>query len=223
MITRECDVENIADFARYYAASFVGWHGRDKGIITPTAVGRLDGASIQLRFFSKDGDNFIPTDYEYFKFSELKEHIDFGRPKLGIIEDGPTVVFLSQTTPREPRKGLRIREARQIEFNGWETRSVLLRQNPYNERMDWVWHSFNPSFISFRDALAKLGSGEKIGVALSQDIGLYTVPQTLYPLVAFKRWTVGYVRSEVLIILHPNYADYEQEIRRITGAEVKVS
>lgn len=222
MITRECDVENIADFARYYAASFVGWHDRNQQNVIPANIGRLDGASIQVRFLNKENAPFSISEVKYFKFQELKEHIDFGRPRLGIVEDGPTIAFLSQTSPREPRKGLRIRDAHYIGFNGWETRNLLARHNPYNERLEWIWAAFNPQFTPFKEALAKLNSGERIGVALSQDIGLYTKPQILYPLIAFKRWTVGYIRSEVLAILHPSFADYEQEIRNITGTEVRI-
>lgn len=222
MITRECDVETIADFARYYAGSFVGWHGRDpKGLILPALVGRMDGDKIQLRLYNKGERGIGAGDWELHNLDSLKANIDFGRPRIGILEDGPTIVFMSQTSSREPRKGFRVREAKMYEFNGWESRGLWFKQNPYNERLDWIWDSFNPRHTGFKESLDKLYKGERIGVALTTDMGLYTLPKVLYPLVAFKRWTIGYVRSEVLIVLHPSFSDYEQEIRRITGVEVK--
>jgi len=223
MITRECDVENIADFARYYAGSFVGWHGREPGRVIPALVGRLDGNKIQTKFFTLADGTFTPSNWELHTLEELKENIDFGRPRLGVMEDGPTIVFMSQTTPREPRKGLRIREARIHEFNGWETRNLLVKQNPYNERMDLVWAAFNPEPAPFTSSLKRLYTGERIGVSLTQDVGLFTLPKVQYPLVAFKRWTIGHVRTESSIILQPQYADYRQELQKVTGVEVKIS
>lgn len=224
MITRECDVETVADFARYYASSFVGWHGREPDKIVPALIGRLDGTRIQVKFYTlqKDG-TFAPSNWELHSFDSIKEYIDFGRPRLGILEDGPTIVFLSQTTPREPRKGLRIREARTYEFNGWETRNILVKQNPYNERMDWIWKAFNPEHALFKPSFQKLNSGERIGVAVTQDVGMFTLPKIPYPLVAFKRWTVGHARTEELIVLQPQYGDYQQQLQKVTGVEVKVA
>lgn len=222
MITRQCDVETVQDFARYYASSYVGWHGRLKEAVSPAYISNLSGDRVLMRFLSKDDSRINMSEAEEVTFKDIKEHVDFGRPTLGLTKDGPTIIFLSQSTPREGRKGLRVRESKIHEFNSFEIQSYYLRPATYSDRLDWVWSGFNPIYTPFQEALKQLESGSTLGVPLTKDLGLYTLPKSPYPLVSYKRWTVGYVRSSALIYLYSFYADYEQYIRNRTEVEVQI-
>jgi hypothetical protein len=224
MITRLCDVENEVDFNRYYQASWVGWHGKQDSPV-PVLIGGHIGVNpagvriLGLRFLGPEG---VLGDYESFTYEEVKAHIDFGRPRVGMVKDGPTLVFLSTNTPREPHKGLRPRTLRVHEFNRFELRNWHPVRSRYDERLDWVKSIFNPKFPTIPDALKQLEEGKEVGIPINLTMGLYTIPGSAHPLFAYKRWTVGYVLNAQQVCIYDNYLDYAEEIRRQTGLEVQL-
>jgi len=138
-----------------------------------------------------------------------------------MIQDGETLSFLGWSTPRNPRKGFRLNEITTTEFNTYETGGKKAKKGAYDTyKYPWVWQCFNPSYTPFRDALIQLQEGDKVGVPISRVVGLYTLPNSVHPLVAYKRWTIGYVVTEAHVRIFRAYTDYEGEIHKQTGAEV---
>lgn len=223
-LTRDCDVENMADFGRYYQASWVAWHPTDSASLQPCWVGPLmDGQNIQLRPLVKQGDGqFLLESGFGVNLESLKNRIDFGAPDIGMVPDGPTILFCSYMTPRVAKKGYRSRDTKTVDFNGWEIRKKYAIGSRSPERHDWVWFSFNPEYQTLEQAEDRLGKGEVVGVPLSRTLGVYTLPKAKYSLLAYKRWTIGHVVSPDLIQIKREYGDYEEDIARQTGAEVIV-
>lgn len=217
MPKRECDVETLNDFSRYYTSSWVGWHDKDKDYVTPISVSYpINEESIGFRPLSREltvGPAFGLT------LAQMKEQIDFGVPDIGMIPEGPTIKYHSYTTPRAPSKGFRPRNLRNYEFNSWDIRKKYqLDGNEYAR----VFFAFNPSYSTLSEAEVKLVEGSAVGVALSRTLGVYSSPKYVYSLLAYKRWTVGHILSPYLIQLKEEFSAYEEDISKQTGAEVIV-
>lgn len=222
-VQRQCDVENLNDFCRYYQQAWVGWHPTDSADISPCFVnGMLDERRAILRLLSKaEGNAFFMGAPFNATWSNIREHVDFGVPEIGMIQDGPTIAFCSYSTPRQARKGFRCRDARIATFNSWQIRKKYLI-NVGGDRHDWTWFAFNPEYLSLERAEDRLAKGEAVGIPLSRTLGVYSLPSYKHSLLAYKRWTVGHVLSPELIHLKSEYEDYEEDISRQTGAEVIV-
>jgi hypothetical protein len=154
-------------------------------------------------------------------WDDIKEHVDFGVPDIGMMPDGPTVLFCSYATPRIARKGYRARDTRTADFNNWDIRKKYLARNS-GDRYDWTWFAFNPEYVTLEQAEDKITKGEVVGVPLSRTLGVYSLPKSKHSLLAYKRWTIGHVLSPFLVQIHKEYRDYEEDIARQTGAEVIV-
>jgi hypothetical protein len=221
-IQRTCDVENIGDFNRYYQGSWVGWR-RDEDKITPGYVAGLsdiDRVSIRPLLKQENG-KFLIGGGVGLSWESLKDTIDFGTPEIGMVPDGPTVLYCSYDTPRVAKKGYRSRDPHTTDFNGYK---IKKRYNPslVSERQDWIWFAFNPEYPTLEQAEEKLTEGKAVGLPLSRTIGVYTLPSFQHSLLAYKRWTVGHVVHPQLIRLKREYADYEEDIARQTGAQAVV-
>lgn len=221
-IQRDCDVENLHDFARYYASSWVGWHPSDGAFIVPAFVGQWLGEDqLNLRFLSKaPGGGFTVGNHTPTSWTEVKAHIDFGIPDIGLYQDGPTIMYGSYASPRSPHKGYRPRNLVVSDFNQWAIRRKYTRSS--RDSYDWVWLAFNPEHKTLAQALDLIGKGSVVGIPISRTIGIYTLPKFKYPLLSYKRWTVGYVTDAYTVYIKPQYADYQTEIARQTGAKVVI-
>lgn len=222
-ILRTCDVENMADFSRYYSGSWIGYHPSDAANIQPCYVARmLDADTAQLRPLVRNPNNqFIIEAGFPANWSFIKERIDFGTPDIGMMPDGPTILFCSYTTPRVAKKGYRSRDTRTNEFNTWDIRRKYVSPAA-GDRYDWTWFAFNPEYLTLEQAEIRLANGESVGVPISRTLGVYTSPKFKNSLLAYKRWTVGHVITPNLIQIKREYEDYEEDIARQTGAEVIV-
>lgn len=220
---RSCDVENIADFSRYYGNSWVGWHDEKLNFVKPCFVGgALDQNTVQLRPLAKrEHGQFLVEGGIATNWETLKEHIDFGVPDIGMIPDGPTILYTSYTTPRVAKKGFRSRDTMIADFNTWDIRKKFATLHG-TDKYDTVWFAFNPEYVSLEQAEDKLSKGELVGVPISRTLGVYSSYKFKFSLLAYKRWTVGHVISPFLVQLKKEYGDYEEDIARQTGAEVIV-
>lgn len=224
-IQRSCDVENILDFIRYYQSSWVGWHPEDVDKIYPCFVGgiSLNHDSVTLRSLIKTEDGKINLDTTLTStWKDLNERIDFGLPDIGMIQEGPTVAFCSYSTPRMAKKGYRTRDAKITNFNDWEIRNKYI-SNSEIDKYASIWSIFNPKYVSLEEAEEQLSKGSIVGTPLSRTLGVYSLPKFEHSLLAYKRWTIGYVVNPFLIHIRKEYADYEEDIASQTGAEVVVS
>lgn len=223
-IQRSCDVENLPDFARYYNGSWVGWHPSDATHIMPCYVGgQMDATHLQLRSLARrDGNQFLLDAPMAATWKDLQDHIDFGAPDIGMMPDGPTVLFCSYSTPRVAKKGFRGRETRTVEFNHWDIRRKYAGNGAVRDRYDWVWFVFNPEYKTLEEVEDLLTKGEAVGMPLSRTLAVYSVPKFKHSILAYKRWAIGHVISPYLISLKREYGDYEEDIARQTGAEVIV-
>jgi len=221
-IQRSCDVENLQDFTRYYLGSWVGWHGSDSTFIQPAYIGHaITADTAHVKFMSKNADGrFLVGGNTLVSWSEINKHIDFGVPDIGMIADGPTVRFCSYSTPRAAKKGFRPRDVKSLSFNNWEIRKKYV-EGP-QDRWDWVWFAFNPEYQGLERAENTLLNGEAVGLGLSKTLAIYSHPKFKNSLLAYKRWTIGHVVSPYLLNIKREYADYEEDIARQTGAEVIV-
>lgn len=224
-VQRSCDVETIGDFSRYYGNSWVGWHDEKLDYVKPCFVGgQIDGANVALRALVKTDsvDQFRIEPHFPASFDTLKNSIDFGVPDIGMMQDGPTILFFSYTTPRVAKKGYRSREAMTADFNSWDIRKKYNWKSNIMERYDFIWNAFNPQYFTLEQAEEKLSGGELVGIPISRTVGIYSSPRFKFSLLAYKRWTIGHVISPYLVQLKREYADYEEDIVRQTGAEVIV-
>jgi hypothetical protein len=221
-ISRACDVETIQDFSRYYGNSWVGWHPTDAAHIQPMYVGsmRNNNTEVTVRALSKLSTGFEVEGYTYINWQDLKDHIDFGLPPIGMYREGPTFVYAAYSSPRSPRKGYRPRDLHLCEFNSWAIRKNYARGS--RDSYDWVWHTFNPEYPPLAKAIETLNSGESVGVPISRTLGVYTLPNYRYPMLAYKRWNVGYVVDYATIMISRQFGDYAGDIANQTGAKVTV-
>jgi len=157
-----------------------------------------------------------------FSFDELKALIDFGRPDVGMTPNGPSICYLSHSTPREAKKGFRVKSAKSHDFNAEEYRSTPIRVAYDSDPYDWVWWVFNPEYSSVGVAYSELETGKKLGVPLSNIIGLYTTSRSSCPLLAYKRWTIGYMPDPKSISIFSPFALYVTPVARCTGLEVGI-
>jgi len=137
-----------------------------------------------------------------------------------MIPDGPTVRFCTYTSPRAAKKGFRPRDIKAASFNNCEIRQKYAEGPP--DRYEWVYFAFNPEYQGLERAENALLNGESVGLSLSKNLAIYSHPKFKNSLLAYKRWTVGHVVSPYLLNIKREYADYEEDIARQTGAEVLV-
>lgn len=210
---RPRDVENIADFLKYYTNSWVGWRQED-GTISPCVVGSSGStATASLKSMTKKDNSFNIGSWNTYTLKDLDDNVDFGTPIMGMTPDGPTTVFLSNSTPRVGQKGLRIQNSQVTQFNESNLKGYRTPRN--RDKYDWIYFSFNPIYKEPDLAYAELTDGTNVGVALSQRVALYTDPAFKYPIVAYKRWIVGYMPTRKDLVINTKYNEYVEEIRKV--------
>lgn len=226
MPSRDCDVENLEDFSRYYSNGWVGWNNSDSPTISPALVGPQGRRNtINIRFLSKTNTGLEIGPYQEFDFNKLKAHIDFGRPDIGMMPDGPTIVYLSYATPRQAHKGYRTREVYVEESNSFDLKKYYAPNRPHRnggERYDWIWSAFNPEYKTFKRVLSDLQEGVNVGGTFGRNLAAYTLSDAQNPLLMYKRWTVGHIVSSELIRINRKYLGYIEDIRDKTKVEVQV-
>jgi len=223
MPRRNCDIETAEDFRRYYD----GWVGVVVGDTTvPLKYHGNDGGNLCFYHLvrpTKD-DKFTTEDGKYkFTWKEAQDNISFGCPPVGMVQNFEEVLYGSALAERHSSRGLRLDRVRFHDFNRWPLRAKLgpdlgIHQNRY----DIVWQVFNPEYLSLHLALAKLTRGETVGEALSRHLALYTLPDKLHPILAYKRWTIGYLPSAYDIVLGEQFRDYQEDLQAKFNIPVRI-
>lgn len=214
MIKRECDVETPRDFLRYYLHGFLGFPRPDLGVIFPFTPVNADDRVVLGRILQKDGEKYSYAEAAH-QWPLFRELVHFGRPNVGMVHDGPSVVYLSYRSERNSARGLRLDRAVFHDFNNWYLRKQPGRVPPNtNSRHDLVWESFNPNYSSVSAAWQRLNDGKTTGVPLSLHYGAYTVPDGRFPLLAYKRWTIGHLTGPETVSIHRKFHEYQPDIQR---------
>ena len=104
-------------------------------------------------------------------------------------------------------------------FNGWSIRSVAPQLNPGDRTV--LQRLFYPEYYQAQEALEALNRGDRVGCALSRNLGIYTTPQQRCPSIAYRRNTVGYLENGVAVIPRM-YSDAIPAIRDKIGVEVVI-
>lgn len=212
---RECDMETVEDFLRYYTRGYIGIPSAN-GEVLPFTPGVQDGRSVIGNTVTKVGEK-IGLEQKSFEWKFLKEIAEFGRPLIGAIESGPTLIYGSYGTERNTARGLRLSKARFADFNSWHLRNVPSCKVflTYSEtRLDLIWNAFNKKYFSASAAFGELERGARAGCPLSINYGAFTLPDSQYPLLSYKKWTLGYLDSPFSVRLNRQFSDYAYDIGR---------
>lgn len=218
---RTCDVESTADFHRYYTSGWLGMDLPGAASVTPVLIAAAQADVVAVKQLSKSAEGFQLSKYSNYSWDDFKKMAQFGRPDIGMIRVGPSVCFTSFSTPRNAHKGFRPGEVRQYDFNSWQIRDkVPLGRG--RDNYDTVWQAFNPNYPSIHDAWRQLEAGEAAGLPLNRTFALYTLPDCPYPLLAYKRWTIGHMPYPHLVRLNRSFEEYRADIARKLNIEVQL-
>lgn len=224
-MVRKCDIETPDDFLRYYNGGWLGLPNTD-GTIAPICgynSGKSDRALYVYRIVNDSAGLRRLPDLERIDWETLKEKGIFGRPTLGMVKNYGTISFGSLVAERNSRRGLTISKMYFYHFNDWALRKKYpeMLDSARDYRWDLIWNYFNPTYFGFTEAFNKLEDGELVGAVLSPTYGLYSTANCPHPLVAYKRWTVGYAERYVVSI-HRRFREYQEEVQELVKAEVRI-
>lgn len=221
MITRPCDVETSADFGRYYHGGWIAYHGDND--VYPFQVGRVQRDLVSGYIMDKKSGTCELHEHQA-DWNELRIQCDFGKPDVGMVNNGDTVIYGAYRGVREASRGFRPDRVSFYDFNYWPLRKQLrdLPAPRSSGRRDIVWQAFFPQYAKLNEALRRLEDGSSAGEPISRCYGVYTLPDSVYPLLAYKRWTIGYFYSPSHVYVSPLYKDYAADIQKQLGIEVSV-
>lgn len=149
----------------------------------------------------------------------LRDGISFGCPDLGMVNGENSILYLYQTSPRQPQKGYRPNAVSAVLFNAWDLRNVA--RNPEPSDPEVLRNLFFPKYYTAEDAFTRLLDGETTGCAISSRLGLYVSKADKYPNIAYKRNTVGHMQSPRRAFIVRKYAEISPEItKKMPGVEV---
>jgi hypothetical protein len=131
-----------------------------------------------------------------------------------------TILYLTQTAPRQAHKGYRGNAVAASAFNAWAARKVL--RTPQATDNEVIKGLFLPEFYEPREALAALDKGDRIGCAISPLVGLYTTAEAKHPAIAYRRHTIGYVEDNRRAYLTRPYLNEANAIQKALGIEVSI-
>ncbi|MDE2097322.1 MAG: hypothetical protein KGL39_08775 [Patescibacteria group bacterium] len=206
---RPCDVENIADFSRYYRYAWLGWHRHPKGP-SPVCIQQVGTDVVVVQ----DVDGIASA----IEWGDAQRYFSFGTPELGLVNGDYTTLYLYQGAPRQPHRGYRPNGVHQTVFNGWSTRKIIKAPAPSDKEI--IRNLFFPVYYELKEAFDVLNSGDRVGCALSRTLGLYTNADSKYPSISYRRNTVGYLENDRKAVVYKMYTDAIPTIQKKLGVEV---
>jgi hypothetical protein len=241
---RPIDVESSSDFVRYYSGGWIGWIDESPAVgaplprdapIIPLLYSTAKGGGLYFQHITRDGESALASQERsgeglyalndgvfVLSWDELLKHATFGCPPIGMIRNGEEVIYGSTLAERQWRRGLHLDRVSFHAFNRWHLRERL---GPFVEvgrtSLNVVWQIFNPEYQSFLQAFTNLQQGEVVGTALSRCWGMYTVPNSPCPMIAYKKWSLGFVPSPNEIVLAEQYLDYRSELEERFGVRIR--
>jgi len=138
-------------------------------------------------------------------------------PELGMVNGDHSILYMWQTAPRVAQKGFRPNGVQYAVFNAWDLRKNGKSPDPSNITV--IKNLFLPTYYTVEEALKSLESGERVGCALSNKMGLYTTATDKYPMIAYRRNTIGHMRDGVAHVARL-YADAAMNMKKKLNLEV---
>jgi hypothetical protein len=232
---RPIDVETSADFVRYYSGGWIGWvqdsHQEHAALppsdayIVPLLYSTAKGGGLYFQHITKDAEGLYALNDGTFvvTWEELLQRATFGCPPIGMVRNGEEVLYGSSLAERQWRRGLHLDRVSFHGFNRWHLRERLGANLEIGRNsLNIVWEIFNPEYRSFPKAFSKLQRGEVVGTALSRCWGMYTVPNSPVPLIAYKKWSLGFVPSPIEVVLGEQFIDYREELEQRFGVRIRI-
>jgi len=224
---RKCDVELPEDFVRYYTGGWIGFRGDDKTIHPLCPTGNPNGTKIPVALmFPANGNpvgefNGHKLQKVILDWEELKQQCDFGTPPVGMLEDESELIYTAVLAERHTNRGLRLDRLRFYDFTSFYLRNLTSRKTVYSmalvegvtSKWDIVWKLFNRKFCTLKEAFNRLEEGLSVGEPITNNLGLFSLPDRRYPILAYKRWQMGYVPDPKTILLSPEFDDYQEELQ----------
>lgn len=225
MPKRPCDVFSGADFARYYDGGWIGLTEEGSDIVVPARVRAANGNEVLFVVLTKTPQAVRMSDERItLSWADLQTRATFGCPAIGMLYDDTQLFYGAALAERHSNRGLRLERVHWHEFNRWHLRSAIGPAGPpiSNSRFDLVWQVFNPVTFTASEAYRKLLDGESSGLPLSQHLGMYTTGDKAFPILAYKRWSIGYFETEGLLVLGEKYREFQEELRHFLKLEVRI-
>lgn len=137
---------------------------------------------------------------------------------------GDSVFYLSMTPKRQNKKAMTSERISLSVPNPKETvdafkhstgrnissiEQVYLRDFP----TDVLWASFHPEYESLENAVIRLKTGNKLGLALSEDLSLVTRSNVRFPVLFYKERAIGIIKERT-VKLFEEFQEYAEAIKR---------
>jgi hypothetical protein len=208
---RPCDVESFADFGRYYRYAWLAWHAHPQGP-QPVNVQQIGAHTMVV--------SDVLGQAHAIHWRQAMDTLSFGTPDLGMVNGDHTIIYLHQTSPRQPHRGYRPNAVTQSVFNAWALRKT--GKIPTGQDREVLKNLFFPRFYELKEAIEQLNSGARVGCALSPKVALYTNSADKYPSIAYRRNTIGFLESDRKAVIPRVYADAIPVIQKTLGTEVQI-
>jgi hypothetical protein len=127
----------------------------------------------------------IRTTWEQFKKSG-----GFGIPSLGLRNAGPTMLYYTSMPARQSNRGYLPDYIRVHEFDAWETRAIA---KPRTSSWEVAKEIFYPTFFTLKEAVKLLDDGQRIGCAITPNVGVYSSGHTDKAQITYKRKRIGFI------------------------------
>lgn len=214
------DVETVADFGRYYRGSYIPV--MQEGKLVPFQVSINDGEYILGQFLTRNADGTIQRrDSAAIRWKDFVKIARFGAPEVGMVDLGPTVVYVYLRPERQWGRGYLPQNLNVVNFNGWDAREKLPARffEPHSELL--MYSLICPEHKKPKEAINQLTEGSRIGCSITNRLGLYIQKNSPSIMVAYRRNTVGYIDGTMQTVrLDPLFAPNAAYIARNLNMEV---
>lgn len=218
---------NADDFNMYYSSTFIKTRG---------------GEVIYLLAASSSGEIStiaVPQDFKPWGQSDMNAWSK-GRLPIEVVLDliktavpptygyhnglGDSVFYLGMSPKRQNKKAMTSERYTISVPNPKETQDAYLHRTGKSLRSLETYYmeqfptdvavcSFNPEYESLENAVIRLKTGNKLGLALSEDLALVTKSNVKFPVLFYKERAIGIVK-ESTVRLFEEFEEYAEAIKR---------
>lgn len=205
-------VDNPEDFSRYFSGSYIA--RRENGLLVPFYVRAQfpvdNGRDAQVELYEWIGGRKLNS---LVRFSTILEQYKITCPRLGTISTSDSVVYITLVPSRQYKKGLAEERVKIHRF--METPKLPMFH-------DLVTYIFNPVYFPPEVLLKKLEDGERIGGALSPNLGIFVSNNARYPMLVYKNNVVGEIKEDEVKLLNAYSPHKDYITKKMAGFKIKV-